>query len=443
MAQASGRWRTPAGGGAAPGAVGTEGQGRGLVRVRRGSAAWARRGLLAVVLLGAAIIPGRASSLIASHCAGARCSRDGSVLWSARLAGSWVAEGGVAGTVPADGEAYVASAGNLAVLGDGMTVTGYQARTGHPSWHTTLSGLPQGSAIISIRAWPAAAAVGVSVPGVQAGQSRQEIILSATTGREIRAYPAAYYGGAAWASRTAAVIIGSRAVTIYTTGSGRFRWQRLTGAAQQTWTVDGHYLYVAVSSGGYLLSGPVTALRRIDMVDGAEQVIDLRGAFTGTLAGVVDGVALLTGGNGLRGYSVRTGKLLWQRATAAVELVDPGEDAAYLATGNSLSALDLSTGRIRGRPAQSVANGLYAIRGQVALGLDQGDLGDAWGYDMKTRKVDWTSGALPWPHFFADPSGLGGSAGAGSPETLLATCAAVGTGIPAPCLQPELTAIRY
>jgi hypothetical protein len=66
---------------------------------------------------------------------------------------------------------------------------------------------------------------------------------------------------------------------------------------------------------------------------------------------------------------------------------------------------------------------------------------------MATRKVVWTSPALPWPHFFADLTGLGGSAGAGSVVTLLTTCAAEGTpaagGGAATCLRPELAAIRY
>ena len=90
-----------------------------------------------------------------------------------------------------------------------------------------------------------------------------------------------------------------------------------------------------------------------------------------------------------------------------------------------------------------MAAGLYAIRQGVALGLDQGALGVAWGYDMQTRRVVWTSGALPWPHFFVDSSGLGGSAGQDSSVTLVAICAAEGGGVPAACAHPELTAIKY
>lgn len=426
---------------------GTEGQGtvvkfsRGLAAwARRDSATWSRRGLLAVVLLGAAIIPGRASSQTAAHCVGSRCSRSGSVLWSTRLTGAWLAEPGVTGTVPAEGEAYAASAGQLAVLGAGTTVTGYDARTGHLSWQSALTGLAPGAAIISVRAWPAIIAVGVSG---QSGQSRAEIILSAATGRQIRKFPAAYYGGAVWASRTSTVIVGRHGVRGYANSTGRLLWQRATGAAAQTWTVSGQSLYMAETAGGYLVSGPVTAIRQINMATGAEHVTHLSGRFAGTLSAVVDGVVLLTGGSELRGYSIRTGGLRWQRSAAALELVDPGKSIAYIAAGNSLFALKLSTGRLLGRPAQSVAAGLYAIRNGIALGLDQGALGVAWGYDMSTRRVVWTSVALPWPHFFADSSGLGGSAGQDSAVTLLATCAAVGGGVPAVCQRPELAAIRY
>jgi hypothetical protein len=398
--------------------------------------------VLAVVLLGAAVIPGRASSQSTSHCPGAKCNRAGSVLWESHLPGSWVAETGVSGTVPATGEAYAASAGNIAVVGYGTSVVGYQTLTGKVSWQADLSWLPAGSAIVGVRAWPAVVAVGVSVPAGSAGQDRREIILSATTGAQIRAYPAAYYGGAAWASRSRAVIVGAHTVTGYANSSGRVVWQRATGATQ-TWVVSGHYLYMAVARGGSLLSGEVTGLRQIDLTTGAERVISLRGPFSGTLTAVVGGVALLSGSDGLRGYDVGGGGMLWQRHGAVLEFVDQGQDSAYIATGNSLTELDTSTGKTTGRPAPAVASGLYAIRNGVALGLDQNSLGDAWGYDMATRKVVWYSPALPWPHFFVDPSGLGGSAGLGSPVALLATCAQIGNGTPASCLRPELVAIKY
>jgi hypothetical protein len=417
------------------------------VRVRRGTAAWGRRAVIALVLLGAAIIPGRASSQSTSPCTGSRCNRDGSVLWASALSGPWIAEGGVSGTVPAAGEAYAASSDHTAVVAAGLTVTSYRAATGQRGWQLTLTGLPPDSVIIGIRAWPSVIAVGVAEPGGKAGQRRAEVIVSASTGRQIRAYPAAYYGGAAWANSDHTVIIGGSTVTSYAIGTGRVTWQRQTGPVAQAWLVVGHYLYVGVASGGSLLSGPITALRRIDLTSGAERIIHLRNPQAGTLDAVVDGVALLTGSDGLRGYSIQDGRLLWQRATGVLDLVDASQDDAYIATGNSLSALDLGSGRIAGRPAPSVAAGLYAVRSGIALGLDEGSHGDAWGYDMSTRRVVWSSMSLPWPHFFVDLSGLGGSAGQDSAVTLLATCAAVGSsaasgGAPS-CQRPELTAIKY
>ena len=59
------------------------------------------------------------------------------------------------------------------------------------------------------------------------------------------------------------------------------------------------------------------------------------------------------------------------------------------------------------------SSGLYGVRGGVALGLDQGPDGDAWGYDVARQRVVWTTPRLPWPHYFVDLSGIGGSADAG------------------------------
>ena len=93
------------------------------MKVARGPAAWARRALLAVVLMGAAVIPGRASSQQAQHCTGVRCTTAGSILWTRALAGSWLAQPGVPGTVTEPGAAYAAVGGGLAVVGTGTSVT--------------------------------------------------------------------------------------------------------------------------------------------------------------------------------------------------------------------------------------------------------------------------------------------------------------------------------
>jgi outer membrane protein assembly factor BamB len=418
------------------------------VTVGRGLAAWARRGVVAAVLIAAAVIPGRASSQANPHCTGARCAAEGSVLWTSRLRGSWLAEDGVAGTVPREGDAYAASAGDLAVLAYGTTVTGYQARTGQVRWQADLSGFAASPSIVSVRAWPAAVAVGVSVPTSQGGEDREEIILSAATGSQLRSYPAADYGGAAQASVYSTVIVGPRSVTSYVNKSGRVIWRHATGTAAQAWIVSGQDLYVTMTSNGYLSSSPVTALSQIDLRTGARRVIRPPGhAFAGTMAAVADGVLLFTGNGGLSAYSTQTGRRLWRRASAVLELVDQSHESIYIATGNNLTALNITTGEALGLPAAAVSASLYAVKDGVALGLDDNALGEAWGYSMSARKAVWTSSSLPWPHFFVDLTGLGGSISQGSAVTLVTMCAGAGAAISgslsAPCSRPELAAIRY
>jgi hypothetical protein len=419
------------------------------VKVPRGSAAWTRRGIIAVVLIAAAVIPGQAASQAARHCLGEHCTSRGSILWTRPLPGAWVAQDGVGGTEPATGEAYVGVTSSIAVLGDGTSVSAYAARTGAPVWQTALIGLPPGAAIVSVRAWPGIVAVGVQAPTVQGGQSWSDVILSAATGAQVRAYRAAPFGGAVRADRVSTVIVGPAAVTSYANATGRVLWRRPTGKAAQTWKVGGRYLYVAETTGGYLTSSPVTALRRIDLRTGAERIIRPAGAaFAGSLAGAVGDVVLFSGSAGLSAYSAQTGELLWP-ASGVLELIDRSRQVVYVSTGNTIVGLDANTGDAVGRPVSQLGESLYAISGGVALGLDQaqGGLGEAWGYDMATRKVVWTSGSMPFPHFFVDPADLGGSEGPPGGITVLTTCAAQGTAgannSPARCARPELAAIKY
>jgi hypothetical protein len=115
-----------------------------------------------------------------------------------------------------------------------------------------------------------------------------------------------------------------------------------------------------------------------------------------------------------------------------------------VASGNSLVGLSPVTGKKVTSAAALGAAGLYAVSGGVALGLDQGALGDAFGYDLAARRVTWTARAVPWPHFFVDLSGIGGSAGPAGDSVVLASCARLGPaqpGGPPPCLRPELLAV--
>ena len=419
--------------------------------VVRGSSAatLARRGLLAVVLLGAAVIPGRASSQTNPHCTGLRCDTPGSILWTRGLAGRWVAQDGVAGTVPATGGAYVASTGRLAVLGYGDTVIGFEADTGRRAWKAVLPGLAPRAEIVSLRAWPTEVAAGVEVPTAGGGESWYEVVFSAATGAHIRTYPAPEFGGAVWADQESTVIVGSNSVTRFANLTGKVIWSRSTGGAAQDWMVAGGYLYVAETSGSDLSSRQVTALHRFDMLTGAQRSIrPVESAFDGTPEGVVGGVVLFSNTDGLSAYSAQNGELRWQQPSIVLELVDQVRRTLYVSNGNALTSLNAQTGEAAGRPARALSTSLYAVKDGVALGLDQGQgaLGKAWGYSMQSRKVVWTSAALPWPHYFVDLTGLGGSLSPTGAITLLTTCAAEGAprgNNAAPCLQPELAALKF
>jgi hypothetical protein len=310
-------------------------------------------------------------------------------------------------------------------------------------WQTVLTGVPEGSAIVGVRAFAGVVAVGVQPPAGEVPE-RDEVMLSAITGQQIRTYPAAAYGGAIAAGSSSTVVVGSTAVTAYANSTGRVLWSKATGPPGQTWRVSGQYAYVAQAGN----SSDVLLVRRITLSSGAVQV--LRPAaqlpvYPGTLSAVVGGVMLFSEGGGLSAYSGETGGLLWQRGSSAMELADPRSGTVYLATGNVLTGVDVLSGTVLSRATLSVAGSLYWVAGGVALGLDQDSLGDAWGYDLVTHRVLWTSAALPWPHFFIDLSGLGGSASLAGDIVLLASCARVGAtdaaaAAPA-CVRPELAAV--
>ena len=83
------------------------------------------------------------------------------------------------------------------------------------------------------------------------------------------------------------------------------------------------------------------------------------------------------------------------------------------------------TGKVRTSVPGSAASGsaaMYVVRDGVALGLDGGANGQAWGYGVAAGRVTWTSAALPWPHFFSDLSGLGGSAAVSGGTVVITAC---------------------
>jgi hypothetical protein len=477
------------------------------VWITRGSGVWARRAALAAILIGAALVPGRVSSVSAGRCVGTGCGGQvAAIRWTRPLPGLWAAQSGALGTVMQQGQAYAAVGHGVAVVGFGATVMAYQLTTGRPLWTAVLAGFPPGSTVVSVRAWSGVVTAGVSIPaastratgtaapgtgtGQRSGTSgqqgtgkghqakagghrakgggrtsksrsrgalaaaqgndvarRAEVVLSATNGSRIRTFPSAAYGGAVSASLSRTVVVSARAVTSYANKTGKVIWRRRTGSAAQAWRADGDDLLVTVARDGFLGPAPVTAIRRIDLRTGAQAMLHpAKTSFAGSLSGVIGGVMLFSGPSGLSAYSESDGRLLWgPRHGAIPEVVDPVREVVYVVRGRSLTGLDPTSGHVVTRAATPGAVGLYAVSGGVALGLDQGALGDAWGYDLASKRVIWTTRPLPWPHFFVDLSGIGGSSDPASQTIVLASCAQVGaattSNAPPPCVKPRLVAI--
>jgi outer membrane protein assembly factor BamB len=148
---------------------------------------------------------------------------------------------------------------------------------------------------------------------------------------------------------------------------------------------------------------------------------------------------------GVTAYSGSTGGVLWTRGGAVPEGTDPVAGLVYLTRPDgALIGVDPLTGTVHASVPGAVAagaGGLYVVRGGVAFGLDSGSNGTAWGYDMAAGKVAWTWSPLPWPHFFSDLSGLGGSAAAAGKMVVVATCPHLAKS-PGICADPELVAFN-
>jgi hypothetical protein len=382
--------------------------------------------VLALALLGVAFIPlaGNASGPPAAACAGPACQAPASPQrWAVPLTGSWAVGSGLAGTYPLSGQAYVAAGDGVAAVGDGLTVSAYRLATGALAWQETLGGFGPGAAVMSVRAWPGVVTAGVA----GRGGTRTEVVLDAGTGVPLRRYPAALFGGTVAASATTTIVIGTSSVTSYDNRTGKVRWQR-PADSRQAWRTDGDDLYITESAGGYLAGAPVTGLRVIDLATDNERTLSSPASspFRGTLAGVVAGVVIFSAPDGVSAYSGATGALLWTRGGVVPEGTDPGEGLAYFTSASgSLLGLSPLTGRVTRSVSGATApggGGLYVVRGGVALGLDSGASGQAWGYSLVAGRVTWTAAGLPWPHYFADVSGIGGSAATVGDTVVIAAC---------------------
>jgi outer membrane protein assembly factor BamB len=420
-----------------------------------------RRLSFAAVLVVAAVTPGQASGWTPPPCQHAHCESAGTVRWIRGLPGTWVARGGLTGTAPGSGQAFAALSGQVAVVGAGLSVYAFAADTGRPLWTRELTGFPAGSAIDAVRAWPGVVTVGVTLPAAaessprakaarQAGGLRDEVVLRGSTGQRLGVHPAAMFGGAVAAGHGAVVIMGMRSVTSYSNRTGRVLWSRPTGLLPQAWQEDGHRLYVTVAAGGYLGTAPVTALRRIDLRTGAQRLIRPLGRdFEGSLSLAFDGVVLFSTARGVAAYSGATGQVLWRHDRALPDTVDAAAQRIYLISGSQLIGVDPGTGVVMAHvpgAGHAATAGLYAVREGAVLGVDHGGGGKAWGYDVASQRVVWTSRPLPWPHYFVDLSGIGGSAPPDVGAVLLAACGQLGQPLPANagqrCARPELVVLN-
>jgi hypothetical protein len=411
----------------------------------------ARRVVLAAALLVVVLVP---LPVLASdapprppacHGSGCRGLPTSTLQWADNLGGTWAAGTGPAttgdgGTVPAVGQAYVAVGSDVVVLGAGLSLTGYTLSAGKRLWQTALDE-PAGTAIVSVRAWPGVVTAGLLAPD---GRSRTEVVIDTHTGRVLRRYPAGVFGGAVAASMTTTVVVGRAEVTSYDNATGRVRWQR-TIAANQPWQTDGPALYLAQSSGGELSSSPVTALKVINLDTGTERVLSspLGQPFSGTLALAADGALLFASAAGVSAYSESTGAALWGPMPGAVpEGSDPVTGLIYVTSADgALTGVDPLSGTALTSVPGTTAGSMYVVRNGVAFGLNSGANGTAWGYNLAKGKVTWTSAPLPWPHFFSDLSGLGGSAAASGDMVVVTACPHVAA-VPGICADPELVAFN-
>ena len=426
-----------------------------LGRIRLGTAGKSprlRRWVLVAVLLGVVLVPypvpGAAGVPPAAACR-AGCRASGStpsmVRWTAPLPGAWDVAPGLAGTVPASGLAYASVSGGLAAVGAGLTVTAYSSRTGALEWQDTLTGFPPGAAIVSVRAWPGEVTAGVSYRPAGGGAPRRTEVALSGTGAQSGRYPAGTFGGAVAAGQKYTVVVGATAVTSYDNATGHIRWQRPTGPVAQAWRTDGKWLYVTESPGGFVDSAPASALRRIDLATGAELVVrPLEGlSFRGTLSAAFDGVVLFSSAAGVTAYDGAAGVRLWSAPGAVPEGTDHRLRRIYLTEGSNLVGVDPPSGRVKATASGSAVNGaagVYVVRNGVALGLDQGGSGDAWGYDLAVQRVTLAAPGLPWPHYFVDLSGVGGSADPAGNLVIIAACrqlAAAPSGSPGASAAPS------
>ena len=349
------------------------------------------------------------------------------IKWATTLSGSWEVVPGLSGTVPASGLAYASVGDGVAAVGVGLTVYGYSSKTGALEWQETLTGFPAGAAIVSVRTWPGEVTAGVSSgPRAARRSARTEVVISDQAGAPTGRYPAAPFGGAVAGSPEYTVIVGATAVTSYDNATGHVRWQRPTGRSRRrgaptatgsTWPNQPAGSWTRRRSprcaGSTWRRGPSSWSSRWR-------------ACSSTARSAPPSMAWCCSPRrpGDR-YSGTTGAALWSIHGAVPESTDHRPRRIYLTEGSNLVGVDPQTGRVKATASGSAVNGsagVYVVRSGVALGLDQGGNGDAWGYDLAVQRVTLAAAGLPWPHYFVDLSGVGGSADPASDLVIIAAC---------------------
>jgi hypothetical protein len=430
-----------------------------LGRIRLGTAGKSprlRRWVLAAALVGVALVPypvqGTAGVPAATACrSGCRAGVASMVRWTTPLSGAWNVAPGLAGTVPAAGLAYAAVGGGLAAVGAGLTVTAYSSRTGALEWQDTLTGFPAGAAIVSVRAWPGEVTVGVSyrsAAGDQHGGAvrRTEVVLSGADGAQSGRYPAATFGGAVAASQKYTVVVGATEVTSYDNTTGHVRWRRPTGPVAQAWRTDGNRLYVAESPGGFVDSAPASALHRIDLATDpscrppdrgpvfprhAERRLRRRGA-------------VLLGGRGNRVQRQhRSAAMVGARAVP--EGIDHSPRRIYLTEGSNLVGVDPQTGKVKATASAPRSPGRPGCTWSGTARRSGSTRARAAAPGATPSPFSGSRGrpGLPWPHYFVDLSGVGGSADQAGNLVVIAACRRLAPRSPAQPARPRRRRDRH
>ena len=152
---------------------------------------------------------------------------------------------------------------------------------------------------------------------------------------------------------------------------------------------------------------------------------------------------LFSSAAGVTAYNGATGAPLWSAHGAVPEGIDHSPRRIYLTEGSNLVGVDPRTGQVKATASGSAVNGaagVYVVRNGVALGLDQGGSGDAWGYDLAVQRVTRAAPGLPWPHYFVDLSGVGGSADPASNLVIIAACRQLAPAPPSSPAPPATSA---